>query len=74
MYLSRDWKDYEIIAASNGEKLERWGEIFLLRPSLRRCGNIRTALTTKSFTRTIFVRIQAAAGGSIRRMFPNRGQ
>lgn len=32
MYLSRDWKDYEIIAASNGEKLERWGEIFLLRP------------------------------------------
>ncbi|NLB61274.1 MAG: SAM-dependent methyltransferase [Clostridiales bacterium] len=32
MYLSSDWKDYEIIAASNGEKLERWGNIVLLRP------------------------------------------
>ena len=27
-----DFKDYEIIDASNGEKLERWKDIFLLRP------------------------------------------
>jgi len=26
------WEDYEIIDASNGEKLERWGNIYLLRP------------------------------------------
>lgn len=26
------WKDYEIIATGNGEKLERWGKITLLRP------------------------------------------
>ena len=32
MEVARDWKDYEIIDMSNGEKLERWGEIILTRP------------------------------------------
>lgn len=26
------WKDYEVIAAGGGEKLERWGNVVLLRP------------------------------------------
>lgn len=26
------WKDYEVIACGDGEKLERWGEVYLLRP------------------------------------------
>ena len=32
MELASNWKDYEIIDASNGEKLERWKDIYLLRP------------------------------------------
>lgn len=32
MEVTRNWKDYEIIDASRGEKLERWGEFYLLRP------------------------------------------
>lgn len=32
MEIVKDFKDYEIIDASNGEKLERWGNIILLRP------------------------------------------
>ena len=32
MYLSSGWKDYEIIDAGGGDKLERWGEVTLLRP------------------------------------------
>lgn len=32
MILANDWKDYELIDCSNGEKLERWGNILLLRP------------------------------------------
>ena len=32
MRYAKDWKDYEIIATGNGEKLERWGDIKLLRP------------------------------------------
>lgn len=27
-----EWKDYEIIASGNGQKLERWGKLILLRP------------------------------------------
>ncbi len=32
MFLSDKWKDYELIDARNGEKLERWGNIILRRP------------------------------------------
>lgn len=32
MFLANGWKDFEIIDAGNGEKLERWGDIILLRP------------------------------------------
>ena len=32
MLISDNWKDYELIDASNGEKYERWGNIYLLRP------------------------------------------
>ena len=32
MNVSSDWKEYEIIDASNGMKYERWGNYYLLRP------------------------------------------
>lgn len=32
MLLVDRWKDYELIDASRGEKLERWGNVYLLRP------------------------------------------
>ena len=32
MEIAKDWKDYEILDMSNGEKLERWGDIILIRP------------------------------------------
>jgi len=32
MKLADKWNDYELIDCSNGEKLERWGNIVLLRP------------------------------------------
>ena len=32
MRISSDWKDFEIIDCSDGEKLERWGNIRLIRP------------------------------------------
>lgn len=32
MNYTKDWKDYEIIASGDGEKLERWGDVILLRP------------------------------------------
>ena len=32
MWIADDWKDYEVIDSSNGEKLERWGKYILVRP------------------------------------------
>ena len=32
MWIADQWKDYEVIDTSCGEKLERWGDFILLRP------------------------------------------
>lgn len=32
MNIANEWKDYEILDMASGEKLERWGNIYLVRP------------------------------------------
>ena len=32
MRAAENWKDYELIDCSDGERLERWGDIILVRP------------------------------------------
>jgi len=32
MWIAEQWKDYEVIDTSGGEKLERWGKYLLVRP------------------------------------------
>lgn len=32
MWIAENWKDYEVIDTSKGEKLERWGKYLLVRP------------------------------------------
>ncbi len=32
MWIASEWKDYEVIDTSRGEKLERWGKFHLVRP------------------------------------------
>ncbi|MBQ2676511.1 MAG: class I SAM-dependent methyltransferase [Clostridia bacterium] len=32
MRLTDKWRDYELLDASNGERLERWGDVILIRP------------------------------------------
>ena len=32
MFIANQWKDYEVIDTSGGEKLERWGKYLLVRP------------------------------------------
>jgi 23S rRNA (cytosine1962-C5)-methyltransferase len=32
MWIANNWKDYEVIDCSQGEKLERWGDYTLVRP------------------------------------------
>ena len=32
MRAAADWKDFEVLDTSDGEKLERWGDVTLIRP------------------------------------------
>ena len=32
MYLADQWKDFAVLDAGGGNKLERWGSVTLLRP------------------------------------------
>lgn len=32
MWKSDDWKDYQLLDTSDGERLERWGDVILIRP------------------------------------------
>jgi 23S rRNA (cytosine1962-C5)-methyltransferase len=32
MWIAENWKDYEVLDCSKGEKLERWGDYILVRP------------------------------------------
>ena len=32
MFTSKNWKDYALLDASDGERLERWGKYILIRP------------------------------------------
>lgn len=42
MNISNSWKDYEILDMSNGEKLERWKDIVLVRPDPQIIWNKKT--------------------------------
>ena len=32
MWIADQWRDYELLDCGNGEKLERWGDQYLVRP------------------------------------------
>ena len=42
MYIAKKWNDYEILDMSSGEKLERWGEVTLIRPDPQIIWNNKT--------------------------------
>ena len=36
IWISDEWKDYEVLDATDGERLERWGKHILVRPEIGR--------------------------------------
>ena len=32
IWISDEWKDYEVLDTTDGERLERWGKYLLVRP------------------------------------------
>lgn len=47
MKFSSDWKDYSVIKTSDGYKLERWGDITLLRPDPQVIWKSKTDITAE---------------------------
>ena len=41
MWIADNWKDYEVIDCSNGEKLERWGRLYASSARTRRSSGTR---------------------------------
>ena len=57
------WKDYEIIATGDGEKLERWGKLVLLRPDPQVIWHARTPLASNPKINAIYHRSSSGGGG-----------
>ncbi len=32
MKIAKDWKDFQVVSTSDGEKIEKWGDVVLMRP------------------------------------------
>lgn len=63
MFLSDKWKDYELIDAANGEKLERWGNIILRRPDPQIVWSVNGADRSKLWDRADARYIRSNSGG-----------
>ncbi len=57
------WKDYEIIATGDGEKLERWGKLVLLRPDPQVIWHAKTPLAQNPKINAIYHRSTTGGGG-----------
>lgn len=53
MWLADQWKDYEVIDCSGGEKLERWGKYILLRPDPQLSGYAEEGSTLEEAERPL---------------------
>ncbi len=63
MRVAKDWKDYEIIATGDGEKLERWGNIYLLRPDPQIIWKASKDLSKDSKLNAHYHRTKTGGGG-----------
>lgn len=75
MRLSENWKDYELIDASDGERLERWKNIILIRPDPQIIWSTEKRIRFGELLMrdTIAVTRAAVIGSNIRK-FPSVGQ
>ena len=70
--LAEEWKDYSVIATGDGYKLERWGEVVLLRPDPQVIWNAQRDLF--AYPGLSAAAKRAAARGNIKRACPKSGR
>ena len=75
MIVADNWIDYTLIDASDGSKLEKWGDIYLSRPDPQAIGHIKPKINSgKMHMQFITAVNQAAAFGNIKRKFLKPGK
>ena len=74
LILADDWKDYEIIDAGNGEKLERWKNIVLRRPDPQAIWPADTDNVSGKMSMDIIIEVaKVEEPGSLKRKFLKDG-
>ncbi len=63
MRIADKWKDYSIIATGDGMKLERWGDVYLLRPDPQVIWPERTDMSAYKSLNAIYNRSESGGGG-----------
>lgn len=62
MRIAPDWKEYRVIATGDGEKLEKWGDITLLRPDPQVIWHAKTPLVSYKGIDAIYERSRTGGG------------
>lgn len=71
MKIARDWKDYSVIATGDGYKLERWKDVYLLRPDPQAIWHAQTDMFAYPKLNAYYKRSEKGGGGwTILKPFP----
>lgn len=62
MRIAPDWKEYKVIATGDGEKLEKWGNITLLRPDPQVIWHAKTPLASYKGVDAVYERSRTGGG------------
>lgn len=62
MRIAPDWKEYKVIATGDGEKLEKWGNITLLRPDPQVIWHAKTPLASYKDVDAVYERSRTGGG------------
>ena len=62
MRIAPDWKQYKVIAMGDGEKLEKWGDITLLRPDPQVIWHAKTPLASFKGVDAVYERSRTGGG------------
>lgn len=62
MRIAPDWKQYRVIATGDGEKLEKWGDITLLRPDPQVIWHAKTPLASFKGVDAVYERSRTGGG------------
>lgn len=62
MKISNDWQDYQVIATGDGEKLEKWGNVKLLRPDPQVIWHAKKSLSKENGLNAHYIR-ESTGGG-----------